>query len=225
VISSALLPPPGRSGRAPVGHDVLHHLLLLVDLDGKYAAELALVIRLGHRLVKTAVDGGDAGSQDVAEPQQHRHADAARLQAVQNIHHADGRVGTLAARAHRQLTFFGYIKISDAPIADSEEIRGLFARPPRERFWLHSIVVSFPALASGLLNAKLPNPNARCSEINQLDGNIFRVSAITSRDERLLARRGRARIRCGAGRAQIQALVYLSRGNSKRPAEPEVAPV
>ena len=72
--------------------DFFDDLALLVDLDGVDAAVAALVLVLGDGGLEGGVNVAQAMFQDVGEPNQHRKADAAELQAIDQFLQVDGLV-------------------------------------------------------------------------------------------------------------------------------------
>ncbi len=75
--------------------DFLDDLPLLVDLDRVDAAVAALVLVLGDGGLEGAVNLAQPMLQDVGEPDEHRKADAAELQPVDELLQVDGRCGSL----------------------------------------------------------------------------------------------------------------------------------
>ena len=108
--------------------DLLHDLLLLIDLDRINAAVLSLKTGLLDRFRKGGMQQPDLGVEDIAQAEQHGHVHAAFLDALDNFHQAD--CGTvLAESGNGQLAFGIDIEITCAPVADAVKIRGIPRSP------------------------------------------------------------------------------------------------
>ena len=82
----------------PVLHELLHHVALLVDLDGVDAAIAALVVVLGDGLLEGAAELVHAGLEDVGEADEEGEVQAAGAEVVDELLEVDGR----RARARRE---------------------------------------------------------------------------------------------------------------------------
>ena len=78
-------------------------LALLVDLDRVDAAVAALVLVLGDGGLEGRVNVAEAVLQDVGEADEHRQADAAELQAIDQLLEVDG-LGRVLGRVHLHVT-------------------------------------------------------------------------------------------------------------------------
>ena len=108
--------------------NLFHHLLLLVDLDGKDAAILPLVAQGLDGLAEGVVNIADARIQNIFHAQQHRHVIAARMQARDDF--GDGNLRSLGTlRADDHLALFGHVEIACPPVADSVQFHGIFHTP------------------------------------------------------------------------------------------------
>ena len=126
--------------------DVLHDLLLLIDLDGEDAFVLALVFGLFDRLAEARVELVDAGFQDVADADQHGHVHAAFLDAVDDVGQADRRGVLARIRGDRELALVVDVEIPGAPVVDAVKRGGILRRPMFEFifFDVHSRTLGKP---------------------------------------------------------------------------------
>ena len=102
-----------------MGHHFLHHHALLVHLDGVHPAVLARVPGGLDGLGKTLVQLIDAGMQQVAETQQHRHIRAALLQPLHDIRQAHLlRAAVRIHQVHIHLARSRHTEVIITPVID-----------------------------------------------------------------------------------------------------------
>ena len=118
--------------------DLFDHRLLLVDLNRVDAPVGAFVAVGGDRLSEAFVEVRDRTIKDVAETQQHRHADAAFLEAGHHFHQADIEDAAFV-RLQLDHDLAGGVGIEEAgtPIADAIEFGALADLPAFKGFRLH----------------------------------------------------------------------------------------
>ena len=124
--------------------DLLHDLLLLIDLDRINTAVLSLKTGLFDRFRKGRMQQTDLSVEDIAQTEQHRHVHAAFLDALDDLHQTDcGSV--LAESGNGQLAFGIDIEITCAPVADAVKIRGIPRSPVFKCLFanIHRITDSF----------------------------------------------------------------------------------
>lgn len=118
-------------GRAELG-DLFHHLLLLVDLDGKDAPVAARVTEVFNGLAERFMDIADARIQDVFHPQKYGHIVAAVAQPGDDFR--NGHLRPLGAlRADDHLARVRNVKIPCSPVADAVKLYGVFHPPLLQR--------------------------------------------------------------------------------------------
>ena len=100
--------------RPAVLEDFLHHLPLLIDLDGIDAAVAALVVVLGDGALERLVHFAQAMLQNLAEADQNRQRDAAQLQIVDQLLQIDAAVGILV-RMHAEVPAGAHAESSPCP--------------------------------------------------------------------------------------------------------------
>ena len=115
-------------GAAVLG-DALHHLLLLIDLDGEDAAIFALVAQFGDGRPEGLMEQGDLGIKNIFDAEQHGHVVAAFLNAPDNLRHADFRAALAPEGADDHLALSGNIEIPRAPVAHAVGFGGILHAP------------------------------------------------------------------------------------------------
>ncbi len=124
--------------RAELG-DLLHHLLLLVDLDRVGAHEAAGVAQLFHGGAEGLVEAGDLGVEDVLDAQEHRHVQAAFAHAVGHGGDAHRPVHGARLGHDHHVAVLGDEEKAAAPFGDTVQV-GRFADVPA----FHGVVHPLP---------------------------------------------------------------------------------
>ena len=110
--------------------DLLHHLPLLVHLDGVDTLVLALVIRFLDRLPEAVVQLRNAAAQQVPETEQHGNGGAALLQAFQQVAQADILFpAVLVVQAYGHFPFLVDPEITVPPVVNAVQICGIMMTP------------------------------------------------------------------------------------------------
>ena len=104
------------------------HLPLLVHLDRIDAAVVALILLLGHRRLKDAVNFAQPMLQNVGEANQDRQIDAAQLQPIDQLLQVDRALGILR-RMHANVPVAVDRKVSVAPARHFVQFGGIDHRP------------------------------------------------------------------------------------------------
>ena len=112
---------------AEVEH-LLDDLPLLVDLDRIHAAVGALVVVLRDGRLEGGVNLAKAMSQDVGEADQHRQADAAQLQPIDQFLEVDG-LGWILGGVHLDVTGAVHREVSVPPACHFVELAGVLHAP------------------------------------------------------------------------------------------------
>ena len=108
-------------------HQLLHHGLHLVDLDGVDDEVLALVVILFGRLLEAAGQLLDAVVQDVGETQQSGSRDVARTQLVHHVHQVDRHATLLGSDGN--VTQFVDAEVFLTPALDVVEFGAVLNAP------------------------------------------------------------------------------------------------
>ncbi len=110
------------------GQDGLHHVPLLIHLDGIHRPVFGMVIVFADGAVEAVVQLIDAALQDIGEAHQYGQIDAARLQLV----HQDFQIDLfirVAGRAHDDMAALIDAEIPGAPLVDVIQINGVLYIP------------------------------------------------------------------------------------------------
>ena len=114
-------------GGAELGY-FFHHLLLLVNLDGKNTPVRAGVVQTFDRLAERFVDIGNTGIQNIFHAQQHGHIVAALFKPGDNLWYRNLRpLGPL--RTNHNLARIRHVKIPGTPITDAVKLDGILHPP------------------------------------------------------------------------------------------------
>ena len=119
-----------------VAGDVLHDLLLLIDLDREDALVLAFVFGLFDGLAEARVELVDARFQDVADADQNGHVHAAFPDALHDVGQADRRGVLVRVRRDRKFALLVDVEIARAPVVDAVKRGGILRRPVFEFIFL-----------------------------------------------------------------------------------------
>ena len=112
---------------ASVAHNLLHHRLHLIDLDGIDDEVFALIVVL-FRCFSEAVEGFFYSAvENVGKTQQCRCADVAQGQFVHYFAEVDA--GTALDGCHADIAFFVDVEVGASPAADVVEFAGIFNGP------------------------------------------------------------------------------------------------
>ena len=114
--------------RLPEVVDFFDDLPLLVDLDRVHAAVATLVLMLGDGVLKRGVDVAEAMFQDVSESDEHRKADAAELEAIDELLQVDGS-GRILGRVDLHVTVVVDREVAVAPASHFIELAGVVHAP------------------------------------------------------------------------------------------------
>lgn len=111
--------------------NLLHHLALLVHLDGVNALVLTLVPRLLDCFPETVVQLRNTAAQQIPEPEQNGNGSPALLQPLQQIAQADILLSSiLVIQAYGNLSLFADAEITVPPIVNAVQICGIMVTPP-----------------------------------------------------------------------------------------------
>ena len=86
--------------------NLFHHMALLIDLDRKDTAVLALIVHLADSVGKTFVEIGDPLVEQILNPQQNRHGMATLFQTGDNIEQGNLVRAPIVRSNNRYFTLF-----------------------------------------------------------------------------------------------------------------------
>jgi hypothetical protein len=112
--------------------DGLHHLLLLVHLDGVGPQVGSMETQGIHGLEKGLVEQGDLRVEDVLDAQEHGQVEPALLDAGDDLRDAQGALEVAGLRRDEQFPLLRDAEIPRAPFAHAVEFGGPLGGPPRE---------------------------------------------------------------------------------------------